>query len=62
MERYQSFGVGIEIEVAARNDGNQRDGQDAAQGDEGEHAPLLRQKHPLLTAILRGLKSPWSQT
>ena len=34
MERYQSFGVGIEIEVAARNDGNQRDGQDAAQGDE----------------------------
>ena len=62
MERYQSFGVGIEIEVATSNDGNQRGGQDAAQGDEGEHAPLLRQKHPLLTALLRGLKSPWSQT
>ena len=62
MERYESFDVGIEIEVASSNDGNQRGGQDAAQGDEGEHAPLLRQKHPLLTALLRGLKSPWSQT
>ena len=61
MERYQSFGVGIEIEVAASNDGNQRDGQDAAQGYEEEHAPLLWQMHPLLTSLLRGLKFSWSQ-
>ena len=62
MERYQSFGVGIEIEVAASNDGIQRDGQDAARDDEGEDAPLLRQQHSVLSALLRGLKSPWSQT
>ena len=62
MERYQSYGVGIEIEVAESNDGNQRGGQDAAQDDEGEDAPLLRQQHSVLSALLRGLKSPWSQT
>ena len=61
MERYQSFGVGIEIEVASSNHGNQRGGQDAAQDDEGEDAPLLRQQHSVLSALLRGLKSPWSQ-
>ena len=62
MERYQSFGVGIEIEVAASNDGNQRGGPDAAQVDEGEDAPLLRQQHSVVSALVRGLKSPWSQT
>ena len=63
MERYQSFGVGIEIEVATSNDGNQSGGQHAALGDEhAPIAPLLLQQHSVLSAILHGLKSPWSQT